>query len=997
MRFEICGQGDASEWNEKARVAALRDYEVLDTAPEQSFDDLAALAARICHAPAAFVSFVEEKRQWFKAAVGMDVRETPREVSICSVAIRSGGLFVVPDTKEDPRFRDLSSIAGQPTVRFYAGAVLERADGLRLGTLCVWDFEPRPDGLTEEQASALSALARAVLAQLALRTANTALQKALAENEHRTVLFDTALTKLKKGLCFFDGDQRLIACNDRYRAIYGLTSDQTRVGVSAREIIDHIHRSGNGPDMPQAEFLRIVQETAADTKPGDRLVKLGKRTVAIHYEPMPNGGWVSTHEDITNELETQSRIQAADERFRLAAKATRDVIWDWNLATDHVVFGQSACETLGYDKDQIGTSGQWWLSAIHPDDRSRVEETVRASISCGDEIWRDEYRFRRGDGTYADVFDRGFIIRDQNSAGVRMVGAMQDVSERTEAQRTLREGEERLRLALNAGRMFAWDRDLGSDFTRRSENAMAMLGLGSGPSSQLLDKVHPDDLARVRWALQNLDDGLSDFEFRCVRPNGETVWLSFRANRPTADRLIGVAIDITERKEAEAAIRRLADEDPLTGLPNRRRFSACLQEALDEAKLKGTCVHLLVIDLDDFKDVNDTLGHDAGDALLKETAQRLQRLAPVLDTVARIGGDEFAMLLSEPFTPENALRFAEHVVDVVRAPFSYEGRLMASSVSIGVAAYPDDGSQPDLMKAADLALYDAKAIGRSRVIRFSPQLRRAAEERVAILSRVREGLEADEFVPFYQPKISFSTGRIVGFEALARWQHPVKGILTPGYFGAAFAHSELSEVIGQMMLRKVATDMSAWREQHIAFGRVALNFSSSEFVRPDLAETVLAVLAEHDVACGQFEVEVTEGVFMGATSANVLGILQRFKRAGVKVALDDFGTGFASLTHLKQFPVDHIKIDRSFVQGLGMEQGDEAIVSSVVGLAKNLGMEVTAEGVETEAQALRLGQLGCDFGQGYLFGKPMAGSRVPWFVANWGRQEKDDWRDALAS
>lgn len=342
------------------------------------------------------------------------------------------------------------------------------------------------------------------------------------------------------------------------------------------------------------------------------------------------------------------------------------------------------------------------------------------------------------------------------------------------------------------------------------------------------------------------------------------------------------------------------------------------------------------------------------------------------------------MLMVEPLTLEQSVRFSEYLIDDLRQPFAYDGRHITTRASIGVAAFPDHhDSLPDLMKAADLALYRAKAHGQAGVVAYTPAMKTAAVRRATVLSEVRQALEDDQIVPFYQPKVCLSSGRIIGFEALARWRHPIKGVVTPVYFGSAFDHSELAEMIGGAMLEQVSRNMRIWINSGLDFGRVALNFSSAEFSKPWLAETVIRKLAQFGVPLSSFEVEVTESVFLGASEEYVAKTLTRFSESGAKIALDDFGTGFASLAHLKQYPVDHIKIDRSFVGGLGDGDGDDAIASAIIVLGRNLHMEVTAEGIETEQQATRLRDMGCHFGQGYLYAKPMAGSRVPWFLRQW--------------
>ncbi|MEG9504497.1 MAG: EAL domain-containing protein, partial [Methylorubrum extorquens] len=333
---------------------------------------------------------------------------------------------------------------------------------------------------------------------------------------------------------------------------------------------------------------------------------------------------------------------------------------------------------------------------------------------------------------------------------------------------------------------------------------------------------------------------------------------------------------------------------------------------------------------------------------------------------------------------EHAAKHAEVLLERLRQPLAYRGHQLTCRASIGLAAYPDHHrSTDDLLKDADIALYRAKTQGRNSAAVFAPEMRSETERRVLVAAEVGAAIASGQIIPYYQPKICFTTGAIVGFEALARWHHPEKGLLTPGYFGSAFENPELATAIGESLIRQVAADLGQWCRCGLNPGRIAVNFASAEFRRPDLAGGILAVLSEHGVPPNRFEVEVTETVFLGHGSEAVPATLQRLHDSGILITLDDFGTGFASLTHLKQFPVGHIKVDQSFVRNVVQDDGDAAIIAAVIGLGRSLGMQVTAEGVETTVQADRLSAMGCDYAQGYLYSKPMAGARVPWFLRNW--------------
>ena len=694
--------------------------------------------------------------------------------------------------------------------------------------------------------------------------------------------------------------------------------------------------------------------------------------------------WVGTDSDIHEGVQASEAIRLKEERYRLAMLATGDAVWDHDLATDSVAWSEGTCRLLGYSDAEIAGTGAWWLSKIHPDDRPRVTASIHGVIVGQEPRWSEEYRLARADGCYAEVSDRGFVIRDADGRALRMVGAVRDISEQRRADSALRASMERLRLALQAGGMMAWEHNLRTDCTTGSGNALELLGIQGGHFSLFLDRVHPDDRQRITRLVQQGSQKREEREFRFIHPDGRLLWLSAAVERVDEDRIVGITSDITERKQAEEQAWRAANHDALTGLPNRRLFHQRLEQALAAAERGDASMSLLLLDLDHLRDVNDTLGYDAGDAVLVEVAQLLREGLRETDTVARLGGDEFALLLTAPLRLEHAFSHARALIERLGQPFCYRGHTLSCRASIGLAAYPDHHREPrELLKDADIALYRAKAQGRNRAVVYAPEMRAATERRVAIATEVRSALEAGQIVPFYQPKVCFATGAIVGFEALARWQHPEKGLLTPGYFGSAFEDPELATAIGDTVLRQVVADLRTWREQGLSPGRVAVNFASAEFRKPDLAGSILAVLDKHGVPASLFEVEVTETVFLGHGSENVPATLQRLQEAGILITLDDFGTGFASLTHLKQFPVGHLKVDQSFVRNLEQDRDDAAIVAAVVGLGRSMGVKVTAEGVETAGQARRLSAMGCDYAQGYRYAKPMAGQRVPRFLTHW--------------
>ena len=442
---------------------------------------------------------------------------------------------------------------------------------------------------------------------------------------------------------------------------------------------------------------------------------------------------------------------------------------------------------------------------------------------------------------------------------------------------------------------------------------------------------------------------------------------------------------LVERVISHAQVRALAYADPLTKLPNRTLFADRLDQSLRDADRQRRHVGLIVLDVDHFKTVNDAMGHAAGDALLKEIGARLLAAMPHNGTVARLGGDEFAIILPG-LRPEQArIEAIEALLRGLDQPMLFEGRLVNAGVSAGAAIWPADGRDAEsLLKSADLALYAAKANGGGAIRGFVPAMRQGVQRRTTMLSEARRALKDDRVFPFYQPKVRLGTGEVVGFEALLRWRHPDRGLQPPEAIRAALEDNELATHLTDRIMDRVFTDMRGWLQAGVTFGKIALNGAPADFLRGDFAERLLGRLEGFEIPASLVELEVTESVFLGQLAESVGRTLNTLSAAGTTIALDDFGTGYASLSHLKQFPVDVLKIDRSFVSRLTDtdDAEDAAIVGAVLNLAQNLNIMTVAEGIETRAQAAYLRRKGCDLGQGYLFSRAVPAVRVPGLLRN---------------
>jgi diguanylate cyclase (GGDEF)-like protein len=435
--------------------------------------------------------------------------------------------------------------------------------------------------------------------------------------------------------------------------------------------------------------------------------------------------------------------------------------------------------------------------------------------------------------------------------------------------------------------------------------------------------------------------------------------------------------DISAQRESASQLKWASEHDALTHLPNRRAFQARLQGATLRAMGSGRQVGLLLIDLDHFKHVNDTLGHGAGDHLLQVFAKRLQSSSRETDFVARLGGDEFAVILEGRVDEADLAAAGASVLERLHQPISYQGRVISTSASIGGSLFPVDASNANqLTENADIALYALKSSGRGGTKLLESEMRHQAKIVSSQLSLARGSLTEESVQPHYQQKVDLRTGAITGFEALLRWRHSTQGIQQPSSVAEAFKDYELATKIGELMQRRVFRDLRSWLDRGLPVGRIAINAAPVEFLRDDFAERFLSRMNEQSIPPSSLELEVTEHVFFERGSEFVQRALKQLYEAGVTIALDDFGTGYSSLSHLRDFPVNTVKIDQTFTDRITTDPEIRAIVSAVIELAKKLNIDVVAEGIETEAHRQLLLEDGCPAGQGYLFGRAVEADRV---------------------
>ncbi|MES2127742.1 MAG: EAL domain-containing protein [Pseudomonadota bacterium] len=557
--------------------------------------------------------------------------------------------------------------------------------------------------------------------------------------------------------------------------------------------------------------------------------------------------------------------------------------------------------------------------------------------------------------------------------------------ERRRAEETIRKGELRFRTMFEEAPMgIALIDAVTGEFRDVNPRYAQITGrtFDEIKRSHWADITHPDDVGNAREQMAALAAGTAkSFKMskRLLRPDGNLVWIDMSLaaieTAPGSPPLqLCMIEDVTEKKQSEALIWQQANFDTLTQLPNRRMFHDRLEHDILKCRRDGLRIAILFIDLDHFKEVNDTLGHHQGDVLLVDAARRIRSCVRESDTVARLGGDEFTVILAELEDVNRVDAIAQQILDVLQAPFALGQEQAFVSASIGITLYPDDARDiGDLLKHADQAMYAAKGAGRNRFSYFTPALQVAALNRMRLTNDLRAALKGRQFKLYFQPIVHLRTGRIHKAEALIRWQHPQRGLVSPLEFIPLAEASGLILDIGEWVFREAAGWIRRWRGDHHSQFQVSINQSPLEFQREGRGyESWFEHLRELELDGASMVVEITEGLLLDASSGVTDKLLQ-LRDAGIQVALDDFGTGYSSLSYLKKFDIDYLKIDRSFTRNLAPESSDMALSEAIIVMAHKLDLRVIAEGVETPAQRDLLLAAGCDYGQGYLFAKPMPG------------------------
>jgi diguanylate cyclase (GGDEF)-like protein/PAS domain S-box-containing protein len=806
--------------------------------------------------------------------------------------------------------------------------------------------------------------------------------------------FDQAVNHMSHGLCMFGPDERLIACNAQYLEIYKLDPAVAKPGASQREVLALWVESLDEPGMTADAYYEKRKRGAASGELSSmRLHLKDGRVIEATTRPTPDGGWVTAHEDVTERISYEKTLREQNILFDAALE---------NMAHGLCVF----------DKDwRVVVRNRRYLELydLGPNDAlpgTPLMELMRQSIDRGMHtaklsaekffadfikritVDREPVVFRRLTN------GRLLAVRHEPLENGSWVGTYEDITERERAADELKEQHRRFDVALNnmahglcmfdesmhlivSNKRYAEMFGLPQEFVRPGMPIREIIEASFARGNYRHKAVTADELYSSYVASLNAGDLIVHRHLS----DGRIIKLTHE--RMPKGGWVAIYEDVTERHRAEESIAHMARHDALTQLPNRVLLREKMAEGLARVESAAESMAVFYLDLDNFKGVNDTLGHPIGDKLLGIIAERVRGAVGEGDTIARLGGDEFAVLQCNS-SAVAAGALARALVEIISEPIEIDGQEINSGVSIGIALAPDDGSAADhLMKCADLALYRAKAEGRGTFRFFEPDMDARIQARRALEVDLRRALQAGEFSLHYQPQINLATNELTVMEALLRWTHAERGSVPPSEFIPLAEEMGLIVPLGEWVLREACLEAARWPDPI----KVAVNLSPVQFRNRGLVTTVTHALAAARLAPHRLELEITEAVLLQDDEA-IVTMLHRLRALGVRIAMDDFGTGYSSLSYLRSFPFDKIKIDRSFIKDIDRNRDSAVIIKAIASLGQSLGIETTAEGIETEEQLDIVRRAGCTEMQGYLVSKPVPAHDLGDLIARFRSEEK---------
>ncbi len=787
----------------------------------------------------------------------------------------------------------------------------------------------------------------------------------------------TVLHSLPVGICLVRAsDERIIFSNPEF---------ECRFGYGSEELLEQPLRliamyTVSGP-LAIAILAKELERTGIWTgevfgSKKDGTVFWCVATLSVYQHPVHGKTWALALINITAHKQIEDMLRVTSQRLSLATRTAGIGIWEWDVVQDKLIWDDQMLTLYGLSRHDFRGNYNNWSERIHPEDLSRVEKEIHLTLR-GETDFNTEFRVCRKDGSVRHIYAIAAIKQDVFGRPVCMVGTNWDIT-------SLRETYDSMLLANSIYQASGEAIMVIDEYKMIKQVNPAFTRLTGYELSEVIDRIpqilnaefHDKSFYQAIWrSLRKKKYWQGEIRDRHRDGTMHTRWLSINVIFRSSGQIYGYIVqfsDITEKKNSEELILMQTNFDQLTMLPNRFLFKDRLDQEMRKAHRNVQSLALIYLDLDHFKDINDTLGHAAGDHLLKEVGKRIKACVRDTDTVARLGGDEFAIILPNIEFKHGVEKIARHIIQELNVPFHIltDQADYHISTSIGIAFYPQDGHDVDsMMKHADQAMYAAKQAGRDRFCYFTPLLQQKADEKMILTNDLRKALERNEMQVYYQPILDLNDKRIIKAEALLRWHHPQRGVISPQVFIPLAEENGLIMEIGEWVFNQSLKHIQQWINQSGVMIQVSINKSPIQFREHDEPRWHNKLVAVN-LPGNCINVEITEGLLL-RSSQTVQNFLLEFRNKGIEVSIDDFGTGFSSLSYLKEFDIDYIKIDRSFISNLSSNATDRALVEAIIVMAHKLDIKTIAEGVETEEQQNLLHGFGCDYVQGFLYSPPV--------------------------
>lgn len=672
----------------------------------------------------------------------------------------------------------------------------------------------------------------------------------------------------------------------------------------------------------------------------------------------------------------------SEERYSLAVEGANDGIWDWHVETNQYFFSLQWKSAFGYQTGELKGTLETWEFLLHPEDRLKAKEKLQKYLMSGTGIYESVYRLKSKDGSYRWILSKGKGIRNKEGKVIRMAGSHTDITHQMSLQNSLLQERKFSEEILNHASVLILVWDLQGKIVKYNYFAQQLLGYSQEEmiGRRWVDMIIPkeDRIFIGNHVVNRLCKGeeltKNENKVRCKYGKYfDILWHNsfLRDKEGNILYIISIGEDITKRKKMENKLHQLAYYDPLTHLPNRSFFESYLKKILQNTLKEKDSFALLYIDMDNFKHINDTLGHVYGDEFLVYIGNLLQDYLSPSDFLARLSGDEFVILLFSINSREQLVQSVEEILTLLRQPFTIQGFEFFISASIGIALYPEHGKDmATLLKSADTAMFFAKEAGKDQYKTYTTTMKEKTLCRIKMMHQLRSVIQNNELLLYYQPQVDLKTGKVIGAEALIRWMHPQKGFISPNEFIPLAEETGDIISIGAWVFEVACKQKQKWKSKYGIPFIMSINLSTKQLMQKDLVPYIEELISSTKVSPDELQLEVTETAVMGDLKS-AIDILQQLRSIGIKIALDDFGTGYSSLTYLRELPIDVVKMDRDFIASIESYQEHEVIVHAVIQLAHVLNLKVVAEGIETKEQLTFLRKYQCDVGQGYLFSKPL--------------------------